>query len=714
MNRIMERLRPARLGRLEQGIAISALTLVLLMASGSTTDMNAQKVDRSQRPATTELDAVPFPHFEKFRLANGMTVFFVPDPRPTVTLRLLIPGGSAVDGERPGTAEMVADMLTKGSAGLSAQEFASEIDFLGGSISASADEDRLSISASGLKSRIGPIIELYTGVITDPAFDDDELAKYRSMAIEGLKASRQSPSFLAEQGVAKLLYGDTPLGAMPSEESLGAIDTDDLREYHKSWFSPKNAILAVVGNMETAELKNLLESSLGRWDVTTEPEVPSEPMSFTGGRIVVIDRPTSVQSAIRVVGPGPLPSDDDRTRTKIVGDILGGGTGLGNRLTSNLRETHGWTYSPYAYFTSNRYAGYHIAAADVRNEVTDSALREILSEIDGMRSGPVPDDELGLNIRSAAGTYTMSLANPNITALRVQQIEFYGMPEDYYDRLVDSYHTTSPQDVLSLSTKYFGPEDRSILVVGKASEIAERLEAFGEVEIWNSSLEPERLVDADDLEMDADAVWSRMLEAMGGREALRDVKSISSKGKVRFSTGGMEIEGTYEGATTYPKNEYFVMRLNVGGQTMDMIEQVVTADGVVQYAQGQEVPFSDEMVDSIIAVTHILPEAWLDALDARITLEGLKTTKDGDVYEMTLHVPGGSPKVYLIDAETFLPARTSFEQMEIRYDDWKEIEGGIRQPSDFTYFVQGQEISIREMTYEVNAPVDADLFRVEK
>lgn len=680
------------------------------MSAADSTRLTGQTVDRSQAPATEELETVPFPHFEEMTLSNGLKVFFVPDPRPSVTLRLLIPGGSAVDGELPGRAGMVADLLTKGASGLTAQEFASEIDFLGGGINARSDEDRITVSASGLKSRIDQIITLYTSVITSPAFDASELAKYQSLSIEGLKASRQSPDFLAEQGVRKILYGDTPLGAMPTEERIMAVKVEDLKEYHQTYFSPKNAILAVVGDFELEELRSLLEGSLGTWDVTTVPEVPGKPMRFQGGRVILIDRPTSVQSAIRVVGPGPLPSEGDRTRTKIVGDILGGGTGLGNRLTSNLRETHGWTYSPYAYFTSNRYAGYHIAGADVRNEVTDSAVSEMLREIEGMRSRPVPMDELQLNIRSAAGTYLMSLANPNITAMRVQQIAFYGMDPDYYDRLIDIYHTTGPEDVLNLSKKYFDPADRSILVVGKASEVAEGLEEFGEVEIWDTSLEPERSVDAADLELDAATIWSRFLDAMGGAEALRSVRTMESRGTIAIAANGQEFPGTYYGVSAYPKDEYFRLSLNVNGQVMNLMEQIVTEEKAVQYQMGNEVPFTPGLVDSIVRVTHIMNEAWHDELGATLELKGLKSTQDGDVYEIVVSVPGASPTTYLIDAETFLSVRRQFEGMEIRFDTWKEIGGGIRQPGSMTYIVEGQEITVEEMEYTINGEIDRALF----
>lgn len=462
------------------------------MSPASVNCMNQYAIDRTERPAASEVALTPFPEYDTFTLGNGLRVHHVHDPRPTVTLRLLIPGGSAADGTVPGCADMVADMLTKGSGDLSASEFADAIDFLGGSIGASASVDQMSISARGLQSRILPILELFASMITSPEFDEDELAKMKKMVIEGIVASKSEASFIASEAVAGLLYKDSPLGVMPSEETINEIDRDALEEYYDEYFSPRSATLAVVSNYETEELRTLLEEHLGSWQGEEVVSLPERRFVVEGGRLILVDRPTSVQSAIRIVGPGPFPNDEEYARTQVLGDIIGGGTGLGNRLTTNLRETHGWTYSPRAGFPSNRHAGRFTAQADVGGEVTDQAVREMLFELDRLTHEEVSIEELDLNIRSAVGRYLMSLANPDLTARRVQQLEFYDMSPGYYDDLVEIYRGTTQADIRELASRFFKRSGLSIVVVGKASQIGDSLEGFGEVELWDTDLNPIR------------------------------------------------------------------------------------------------------------------------------------------------------------------------------------------------------------------------------
>ncbi len=452
--------------------------------------MNDFTIDRTVRPSSSEVSVTPFPEFATFTLGNGLRVYHVSDPRPTVTLRLLVPGGSAADGTTPGCADMVADMLTKGSNGTSAQDFAGSIDFLGGHIGASASVDSISVSANGLKSRIIPILELFASVVTAPDFDEDELAKMKKMVIEGIAASKSEIGYVASEAVARLLYKDSPLGAMPSEESINEIDRDALEEYYDEFFSPRTATVAVVGNYETDELQALLEEYLGSWEGEEVVNLPERRFVVEGGRLILVDRPSSVQSAIRIVGPGPFPNDEEFARTQILGDIIGGGTGLGNRLTTNLRETHGWTYSPRAGFPSNRHAGRFTARAEVSSEVTDQAVREMLFELDRLTHEEVSSEELELNIRSTVGRYLMSLANPTLTARRVQHLEFYDMSPSYYDDLVDHYRGTTQSDIKNLASRFFDRSRLSIIIVGKASEIADSLQAYGEVELWDTDLNP--------------------------------------------------------------------------------------------------------------------------------------------------------------------------------------------------------------------------------
>ncbi len=467
------------------------LVSLILMSQMLTAQADRNHIDRTKQPAPDPPPTATFPHYDQFTLRNGLKVFFVRDERPLVTFRLLVRGGNGQDGEIPGLADAVAELLTKGTASRSALQFAQQLDFIGANLNVSASPDAVSITAGGLKKHMPRILELFADAVKNPAYSEEELQKYQQEQITGLKSSKARSEFLAEYAVNKVLYGDTPYGRMPSEAGLMKLTPAMLQGYHSSFFVPGNATLAFVGDISKDELKSNLEAAFGDWKTGNSPtaKAPAFP-NQKGRRIVLVDRPTAVQSAIRVLGKGPLLKDRERPMTFILNSILGGGTGLGNRLAMNLRETHAYTYTPYSTFDANLYKGHFIAGADVRNEVTDAALQEILNEVDRLQKTAVPADELDRNIQSAIGNFLMSIADPTTTAIRVQSIDFYDLPKNYYEKLVSAYGATTAKEVTRLADKYLKSDDLMVVVVGKASEVKPKLEKFGTVEVWDADLNP--------------------------------------------------------------------------------------------------------------------------------------------------------------------------------------------------------------------------------
>ena len=177
-------------------------------------------------------------------------------------------------------------------------------------------------------------------------------------------------------------------------------------------------------------------------------------------------------------------NDPQRPKTTILNTILGGGST--GRLYMNLRETHGYTYGAYSGFDANLYAGHFIASADVRNSVTDSAVTEMLREIEKIQKEDISRGELERTVQAAEGTFLLSVADPNVTAQRVLFTRQYGMPKDYYRNLLGVYRSASTGDLKDLARRYLRPEDLTIVVVGKASEVRPKLEKLGTVEVWTA------------------------------------------------------------------------------------------------------------------------------------------------------------------------------------------------------------------------------------
>lgn len=450
-------------------------------------------VDRTQPPKPGPEPKAPFPDFKDDVLPNGLKIFVVEDHRqPTVTLRLLVKAGDAADATRPGLADTTASMLNRGTKKRSAEQFAKETDFLGASVEAGSGPDATTVTAEGLTKDLPKLLDLFTDAALHPVFPVEELAKQQRQAISALEESKQRPGTLAARLRGKLLYGSNhPYGAFPTEESLGGLTREDLVKFHAQYFSPDNATLAVVGDFKTAEILPQVEKAFADWPVSQSdtqrdvvfPDPPRLPDTLT---VNLVDRPGSVQSNILVCGRGVPRNNPDVPEIGVLNSILGGG--FSGRLFQNLRERHGYTYGSSSGFSMNRVTGIFSASAEVRNAVTVPAIEEILNEVRRIDAEPVPDPELGMQRQYLAGNYLLSLESPGVVASRVQEIDLYKLPVDYFKTYASRVSRVSAEKIKELAGKYIHPDGLTVIVVGEAKDVKGPLEKLGPVTVYDTDL----------------------------------------------------------------------------------------------------------------------------------------------------------------------------------------------------------------------------------
>jgi predicted Zn-dependent peptidase len=448
-------------------------------------------IDRSQKPSPGPAPEAAFPDFTTKVLPNGLKVFIITDDRtPSVTFRLLIKGGTSLDGEKPGLSSLVASMLNRGTKSRDANTFAQESDFIGSRVEAVAGADAVSIGAGGLTKYTDKILDLMVDATLNPFFPDDQFAKEQKKALSGIAAERQQPAQLAGKVATRVVYGpEHPYGRYRTEESVSSIVRDDLVKYHATWFAPNNATLAVVGDVKPDEILAQVEKAFAAWQ---QKEVPAmkfpEAPKMEGLTVHLVDRPGSVQSNIIITHPGPARNNPDTPEINVMNATLGGG--FSGRLFQNLRERHGWTYGAYSAFDLQKWAGDFSANAETRNEVTAPAIQETLSEVKRLQDEPVPDAELELQRQYNVGNYLLSLENAARTAQRVQDIELYGLESDFYKRYAKRMATTTASQVMELARHYLSTENVAIVVVGEAKQIRPELEKIGKVVLYDQDLKP--------------------------------------------------------------------------------------------------------------------------------------------------------------------------------------------------------------------------------
>jgi zinc protease len=447
-------------------------------------------IDRSQKPEPGPAPEASFPDYHESVLPNGLKVFVIEDDRkPTITLRLLIKSGSIFDGEKSGIAGFVANLLNRGTATRDAATFAQETDFIGAKVEAAAGPDSISVVTSGLTKYTDKLLDLFSDAVLHPTFPADQFGRAQRQVLSSLAAQKQEPDALVGKLAGKVLFGGHPYGAYRTPESVKAITRDDLAAFHKAHFFPNNATLAIVGDVKPGAILPLIEKALGSWARGEVPQakLPAIP-SLEAVSVHLVDRPGSVQSNIVVGQTGPARNSPDVPELNVLNATLGGG--FSGRLFQNLRERHGWTYGAYSAFDLRKLGGSFQASAETRNEVTGPAIAETLKEIERLRTEPVPQAELELQRQYNVGNYLLSLENASRTATRVQDIDLYGLPADFYKHYAKRMATVTPAQVEQLAHKYLHPAKSAIIVVGEAKDVKPQLEKFGKVTVYDTDLKP--------------------------------------------------------------------------------------------------------------------------------------------------------------------------------------------------------------------------------
>jgi zinc protease len=463
---------------------ILPLSLLLSPLSGNAA------VDRSQKPAPGPAPEASFPKYEDFTLPNGLRVFLIQDDRrPTITLRLLIKSGSIFDGDKAGLASLTATLLNRGTQRRTAAAFAQETDYLGSHVEAAASPDAISVMAGALNKHSAALMDLIADAVRHPVFAEEQLQKLRKQTLSKLEAQKQQPEALSQKLVAKLIYGSHPYGQSPTPETLAAIQKEDVARFHQTHFHPNNATLAIVGDVQEKEIRALVEKHFGDWEKASVPAQPATAFAKIEGRSVhIINRPGSVQSNIVVCHPAPARNTPDLPEMLVLNATLGGG--FSGRLFQNLRETHGWTYGAYSAFDLRKNGGLFDASAETRNEVTSEAASEILKEIERLRTEAVPEPELALQREYNVGNYLISLEKSERTVQRVQDIDLYGLPGDFYRTYAKRMSSVTPELLHQTATQRLNAKDALIVVVGEAKEIRKNLETLGPVTVYDTDLKP--------------------------------------------------------------------------------------------------------------------------------------------------------------------------------------------------------------------------------
>ncbi|QDV34856.1 M16 family metallopeptidase [Tautonia plasticadhaerens] len=440
--------------------------------------------DRSIQPGTGEAPEFSPPPVERRALENGLEVLVVSRPQlPILTMDLVVKGGGALVPEaKDGVAELLADLLTEGTADKDAQELAGALSRIGASIYASAGIEAMTVSLSTLTKHTDDALDLFAEVVLNPAFRDADLERQRDLLLAGLLRQRDSATSIADNVFPILLYGESHPYGRPVEgtlETVPSITRDDVAAFHSLLFRPNNAALIVVGDTTADAIVDRLERSpIGRW---APGEVPAfnlpEPAPSPAGTLYLVDRPESAQSVLSV-GEIGLPRDTpDYFPATLLNAVFGGQ--FSSRINLNLREDKGYTYGARSGFSFRKGAGPFSAGASVQTAVTAPALSELhreLVEITGDR--PVTEQELADARGKLVLGFPGDFETAGSVASQLEALVLYGLPDDYFTTYQDALEAVTLEQVREAATRHLHPGKMTMLVVGDRDAIASELESL--------------------------------------------------------------------------------------------------------------------------------------------------------------------------------------------------------------------------------------------
>ncbi len=659
------------------------------------------QVDRSKQPEPGPAPKISIDKPQEFELKNGLKVLLVENHKlPRVSYSLRIDNKPTVEGDKSGVSSILSAMLGNGTTTISKDDFNEEVDFLGANISFGSS----SAFASCLSKYSDRILELMADAAMNPLLTEEEFQKEKDKLIEGLKTNEKSVSAAAGRVSSALSYGAShPSGEFTTEETVNNITMPDVLAYYETHFNPKNSYLVVIGDIDRNTLEASVEKNFGSWtnsaSVDTDIVEPMPNAQYT--QINFVDMPNAVQSNIIVTNNVDLKmGDDDYHAALVANNILGGGaTGY---LFQNLRDDKAYTYGSYSSIGASRFGASRFSAtAEVRNEVTDSSVVEMLKEIDRIRTENVAPETLERAKASYLGNFVMALERPQTVANFAMNIKLNDLPSDYYENYLTKINAVTADDVKRAANKYFQRDNTRIIVVGKGSDVIENLEKTGiPVKYYDKYAKAVEKPNYD-VEMPSDvtakSVLQGYLKATGLTDNLGNIKSIMTQYEATTPMGDVTAEEKRVDGKT-------VQNLYVGGNKM--MGMIMTKDG----ASANNQPLPGNMTNDLKANAGLFMEINLIDSDA-VKLKGIEKVEDKDAY--VIEVPGEVISFTLYyDVESGLKVKeiqqTSMQgqtqSQEALLKDYKDYNG-LKFPGTRDATMMGQSVVFKLKEVKINEGV---------
>ena len=459
----------------------------------------ASDVDRSTGlPPVGEMPDLVFPEVQRAELDNGFKVVLAQrDAVPVVNMTLQFDAGYASDQfGKLGTAGFALAMLDEGTRDKSALEISAEAEMLGADINTGSNLDMSTASLSALKTNLEPSLDLFTEVVREPAFEDEEIERLRKRWLGNIQQEKNQPVQLALRNLPPLIFGEDHAYGIPftgsgTEESISSLTRDDLVNWYQTWIRPSNGTLFVVGDTSMEEILPMLEKRFGKWP-ENRMAVPQKNLAEVdladSGTVYIIDKPGAPQSLILAGHIAPPTGVENNIDITSMNDVIGGA--FTARVNMNLREDKGWAYGAYTFMPDARGQRPLMVYAPVQTDKTTDSIKELNREFDEFLStSPATQDELNKSVRNNVNSLPGQYETAGSVMGALLSNDRFGRSDDYVSTLKGKYEAVNLEGIQGAAEEVMHPEKLTWLIVGDRAQIEAQVRELGLGEV--------RIMDAD-------------------------------------------------------------------------------------------------------------------------------------------------------------------------------------------------------------------------
>lgn len=669
---------------------------------------------RQAAPAPGTAPKIQIGRAETFQLDNGLRVIVVENHKlPRVSFQIFVDNAPVLEKEAAGYTQLMGELLTKGTKNRSKTQIDEEVDFIGATLSPSAN----GLSGACLSKHAEKLLDIMSDALLHPTFPAEELDKAKRLEESNLAQEKDDPDAIADNVGSVLCFGKNhPYGEIMTETSLAQITLEQITKHYNFYFKPNISYFVVVGDITRAEVEMYAKKYFGSWqgaDVSGHrypmPQAPSTT------QVNFVHKPGAVQSVVNIIYPIELkPGAPDAIAARLLNNILGGSS-TSSRLNANLRETKGWTYGAYSALNSDKLVGSFSAEASVRNAVTDSAIVEFLKELNRLRTEPVPQGELQTWKNIITGQFSQSLERPGTVASFALSTARYKLPADYYEKYLQALQNVSADEVMAAAKKYITPDRAHILVVGNKDDVADKLKQFspaGKVNFYDVYGNP---VSTDDTAipsgMTAEKIIEDYVNAIGGKAKIAAIKDLQMSSSMNMGGAALLIN-------TWQKDGKSVMKMTMNGQAVNT--RIYDGAKATESGMNGNHELTGEELNDAKEQAAFCKEADYLSKGYKLALKGIENLNGSKAYVVEVLRPDGKKSTDYYDMKSSLKIREISTvpgqdgqpvTMTTDFSDYKE-SSGVLFPNTVTLsgiFPIPVKVVVQEI--KVNAGIDDAMFK---